>query len=152
MHRGSTALLLRVYSEIDMGEGQRTWLTSTLGTIPQLLELVQAEDMYQGESVLNANIRKPFLVFNFGNRTSEDISEELPGVSRQFLTIFIHDVPADYSRVDQIETALIYGLNQANSEPDAIITTRYLETSRDLDDQALGTIYRYVRLQLIRSR
>lgn len=131
--------------------GQRSWLKSTLGSITQLLEHMSADDMYQGESMLDANVSKPFLMFNFGNRTSEDLSEELPAVSRQFLTIFIHDVPADYSRIDQIETALIYGLTQANSKPDAIMTTRYLETSRDLDDQALGTIYRYVRLQLIKS-
>jgi len=134
-----------------MSEGQRTWLMTKLGSIPALLELVEAEDMYQGESMVNANVRKPFLVFNFGNRTSENLSEEIPEVSRQFLAIYIHDGPADYSRIDRIETALIHGLNQANSEPDSIITTRYLETSRDLDDQALGTIYRYVRLQLIRS-
>jgi hypothetical protein len=110
-----------------------------------------AEDIYQGESMLTANIKKPFLVYNLGNRTTEDLSEEIPEVSRQFLTIFLHDVPADYSQIDQMEMAVIHGLNQANSEQDAIITTRYLETSRDLDDQALGTIYRYVRLQLIRS-
>lgn len=132
--------------------GQRVWLKNRLGSIPELLEHMSADDMYGGESMLNANVSKPFLVFNFGNRTSEDLSEELPGVSRQFLTVYLHDVPADYSRIDEMEMAVIYGLNQANSRPDAVITTRYLETSRDLDDQALGTIYRYVRLQLIRSQ
>jgi hypothetical protein len=132
--------------------GQRVWLKTKLGSIPELLEHMTPDDMYQGESMLNANIPKPFLMFQFGNRTSEALSEEIPEVSRQFLTIYLHDVPADYSRIDEMEMALIHGLNQGNSKPDAIITTRYLETSRDLDDQALGTIYRYVRLQLIRSQ
>lgn len=134
-----------------MGEGQRVWLKQKLGSIPGLLDVMTPDDMYQGESMLNANVKKPFLMFNFGNRTTEDLSEEIPEVSRQFLTIYLHDVPADYSRIDEMEMAVIHGMNQASSDGDSIITTRYLETSRDLDDQALGTIYRYVRLQLIRS-
>jgi hypothetical protein len=107
--------------------------------------------MYQGGGMLTAEVERPFLVYIFGNRTNEDISEELPTVSRQFLSIYLHDVPADYDRIDKMELAVIHGLNLANSLPEHILTTRYLETSRDLDDQALGTIYRYLRFQLITS-
>jgi hypothetical protein len=105
--------------------------------------------MLQGESLLTAQLVKPFLVFRFGNRTNENLAEDMPLVGRQFLSIYLHDVPADYSRIDQLEMTVIHGLNLSNSVPDSIITTRYLETSRDLDDQALKTIYRYLRFQLI---
>lgn len=129
--------------------GQRTWLRNTLGSIPELLDFIPLERMFQGESLLTAQIEKPFLVFRMGNRTNEELAEDMPGVGRQFLSIYLHDVPADYSQIDRMEMAVIHGLNLASSEPDSIITTRYLETSRDLDDQALKTIYRYLRFQLI---
>lgn len=129
--------------------GQRVWLRTTLGSIPELLDNIPLDRMIQGESLLTAQIEKPFLVYRFGNRTNEDLAEDMPGVGRQFLSIFLHDVPADYSRIDQMEMAVIHGLNLANSRDEGIITTRYLETSRDLDDQALKTIYRYLRFQLI---
>ena len=129
--------------------GQRTWLRNTLGSIPALLDNIPLERMLQGESLLTAQLVKPFLVFRFGNRTNENLAEDMPLVGRQFLSIYLHDVPADYSRIDQLEMTVIHGLNLSNSVPDSIITTRYLETSRDLDDQALKTIYRYLRFQLI---
>lgn len=131
--------------------GQREWLRNTLGSIPLLLDFMPIDRMFQGAAMLTANIEKPFLVYIFGNRTNEDLSEDLPTVSRQFLSIYLHDVPADYDRIDKMELAVIHGLNLENSVPDRILTTRYLETSRDLDDQAMGTIYRYLRFQLITS-
>lgn len=129
--------------------GQRTWLRNTLGSIPELLDNIPLDRMLQGESLLTAQIQKPFLVYRMGNRTNEDLAEDMPDVGRQFLSIYLHDVPADYSRIDRMEMTVIHGLNLASSVPDNIITTRYLETSRDLDDQSLGTIYRYLRFQLI---
>lgn len=129
--------------------GQRTWLRNTLGSIPELLDFMPIERMLQGESLLTAQLEKPFLVYRFGNRTNEDLAEDMPEVGRQFVSIYLHDVPADYSRIDQMEMAVIHGLNLAKSASEGIITARYLETSRDLDDQALKTIYRYLRFQLI---
>lgn len=129
--------------------GQRTWLRNTLATIPELLDHIPLERMWQGESLLTAQLEKPFLVYRFGNRTNEDLAEDMPGVGRQFISIYLHDVPADYSRIDQMEMAVIHGLNLAKSPEEGVIAARYLETSRDLDDQALKTIYRYLRFQLI---
>jgi hypothetical protein len=129
--------------------GKRTWLINVLGASAPLLDFIPFERMLQGESVLSADITKPFLVYRFGNKTSEDLAEDMPDVARQFLSIYLHDAPADYSRIDEMEMAVIHGLNLASSEEESVVTTRYLETSRDLDDQALGTIYRYVRFQLI---
>ena len=129
--------------------GKRIWLRNTLGSSSPLVDFVPVERMLQGESVLSAQIVKPFLVYRFGNKTPEDLAEDMPDVARQFLSIYLHDVPADYSRIDQMEMAVIHSLNLASSRNESVVTTRYLETSRDLDDQALGTIYRYVRFQLI---
>jgi hypothetical protein len=129
--------------------GQRTWLRNTLGSIPELINFMPIDRMLQGESLLTAQLEKPFLVYRFGNRTNEDLAEDMPQVGRQFLSIYLHDVPADYSRIDRMELAVIHGLNLAGSASEGVITARYLETSRDLDDQALKTIYRYLRFQLI---
>lgn len=129
--------------------GQRTWVRNTLGSSAPLIDLIPIDRMFQGESLLTANIDKPFLVFRMGNRTNEDLSEDMPEVGRQFMSIYLHDVPADYSRIDKLELAVLHALNLASSAADNIITARYLETSRDLDDQALSTIYRYLRFQLV---
>jgi hypothetical protein len=129
--------------------GKRTWLRNILGASAPLLNFIPIDRMLQGEAVLTANITKPFLVYRFGNKTNEDLAEDMPDVARQFLSIYLHDVPADYTRIDEIEMAVIHALNLAKSAEEGIITARYLETSRDLDDQALSTIYRYVRFQLI---
>jgi len=132
--------------------GRRTWLVNTLGSSAPLVTFIPINRMLQGESLVTAQIAKPFLVYRFGNRTNEALSEELPEVTRQFFSVYLHDVPADYSRIDEMEMALIHALNLSRSAEQGIITTQYLETSRDLDDQALGTIYRYVRFQLITGR
>lgn len=129
---------------------RRTWLRNTLGGSPTVNDFVPLDRILQGESVLTAQIEKPFMIYRFGNRTNEDLSEaDTEDVSRQFFLVYIHDVPSDYSQIDEIEMAVIHSLNLANSAPEGIITTRYLETSRDLDDQALGTIFRYVRFQFV---
>jgi len=131
--------------------GKRTWLRNTLGSSAPLLSFMPIDRMLQGESLLSANLVKPFLVYRFGNKTTEDLAEDMPEVGRQFLSIYLHDVPADYDRIDEMEMAVLHALNLASSREEGVITTRYLETSRDLDDQALGTIYRYVRFQLINA-
>lgn len=128
---------------------KRAWLRNTLGSSAPLLAFMPIDRMLQGESMLTANIEKPFLVFRFGNKTNEDLAEDMPDVARQFLSIYIHDVPADYSRIDEMEMAVLHALNLAKSAEEGIISTRYLETSRDLDDKSLETIYRYLRFQLI---
>lgn len=108
--------------------------------------------VHQGESVLASTIPKPFLVYTVGNATNENLSEEDSTPERQFFQVYVHDKPADYTRIDQIVIAVKAKLKNVQSAEYGIITIRYLETSRDLDDNTLGTIMRYIRFQAIKER
>ena len=132
----------------------RTWLYSTLTNDLALASLLGvdltglAARVFQGESLDTRLTPKPYLVYTLGNKTDELLSEE-DTAARQFFTIFIHDDPFDFARVDSIVSRVksLLSLNQVKSS--GIIMVRHLETSRDLDDSTLGTILRYVRFQAI---
>ena len=87
-------------------------------------------------------------VYTLGNKTDELLSEE-DTVARQFFTLFIHDEPFDFTRIDTIVSRVKALLSQQQVKDSKIIIVRHLETSRDLDDSTLGTILRYVRFQAI---
>lgn len=111
----------------------------------------------QGGAVISATpkeLPRPFLVYHMGNATDEGLwdSEDNPEASRQFLTVYVHDNPADYSRIDEIVEKVIKAMvNSGGSVADRILMVNYLETSRDFDDQTLKTIHRYIRFQLIKA-
>lgn len=132
----------------------RTWLYSTLTTDPALATLLGVDlaglvdRVFQGESLDTRLIPRPYLVYTLGNKTDETLSEE-DTAARQFFTLFIHDEPFDFTRVDFIVNRVKALLSMSQVKSSGIITVRHLETSRDLDDSTLGTILRYVRFQAI---
>jgi hypothetical protein len=100
--------------------------------------------------MLTAQVEKPFLVYHLGNDTDEQLSE-VSSPHRQFFQIYVHDVIGDYSQIDEI-IKLVKDLLRARSNAGArVIVTRYLETSQDLRDEVLDTIFRYMRFQLVMS-
>lgn len=105
--------------------------------------------VFQGESLQNSTQVKPFLVYRLGNDTSEQLSEEDVHPHRQFFLVYVHDVPYDYQKVDEGCSLVIRAFRGWTSAADNIMQVRYLETSRDLYDSVLDTVYRYVRFQLI---
>jgi hypothetical protein len=57
---------------------------------------------------------------------------------------------ADYDRIDSVITLIKAAFRNAGGEA-GIWKAIYLETSQDLNDDTLNTIFRYVRFQLIRE-
>lgn len=109
--------------------------------------------IHQGESLVVAELKVPFLVYRIGNETnelfSEDDTEQQP--HRVFFQVYIHDRGGDYMRIDDICKAVINALRGGPYPEYKILRVNYLETSRDLDDAEMGTIMRYVRFQAVRS-
>jgi len=128
----------------------RRFVYETLGNYVPLQALV-ADRIYQGESLDKSTQVKPFIVYRMGNDTDMNFAEADKFPHQQFFLIYAHDEPADYSKVDDILNACIQAFRLANSVPYGITATRYLETSRDLDDAILATIMRYSRFQFIMS-
>lgn len=129
----------------------RTWLKQKLSTDPELIDWLKG-GFHQGESMDSANVEKPFLVYTIGNATDEQLSEEPEGPERQFFQIYIHDEGADYELIDQIVARVKTLLRNAGDKDSGILTTIYLETSRDLDDETMGTILRYIRFVSIKEK
>ena len=129
----------------------RQFIHETLKNDPTLQTLV-TERVYQGESLTSSQQVKPFLVWRLGNDTAEGLAEVDAHPHRQFFQVYAHDEPADYSQVDTMCEAVIGAFRAVSgSGVEHIYTTVYLETSRDLDDAVLETIFRYVRFQLVMS-
>lgn len=137
----------------------RIWLHQRLVADPALRDSLfadvdpmpaDAEDsVYGSHSLEGVPERKPFIVHDMGNDTSERLGEESTA-HRQFATIYVHDEGYDYTRIDQVITALKSLLDNSPSAPGfGVITCHYLETSRDLEDDQMGTIVKYARFQII---
>lgn len=97
----------------------------------------------------------PYIVYKLGNESTEDFSDDRD-ISRQFLQIWVHDYTdgevADYDRIDRIISIIRRVMRKLTSKDDANVwQVRYLETSADLDDDTLKTVFRYLRFQVIKE-
>lgn len=128
----------------------RQFVFEQLSGSAEITELVGTR-IYQGESLVKAEMAHPFLVYRIGNETSELMSEEEETPHRVFFQVYIHDRGGDYMRIDDLVKLIIAAL-QGGPFPDyKIYRVNYLETSRDLDDDTMNTLVRYVRFQAVRS-
>lgn len=130
----------------------REWLIAQLQASPGLVATV-GDRIYEGKSQgANRTPKSPYIVYTMGNETSEALSEDEPNPQRRYCQVWVHDQPLDYTQIDQLVTLVIEAVT--GGAPDAeygLIRGTYLETSRDLDDEATGTGFKYVRFQLVTS-
>jgi hypothetical protein len=106
--------------------------------------------MFQGSSMLTADLAKPYIVYHIGNDTSEHLADEHPA-SRFFFQVYVYDEVGDYTRVDDIGDRIKALLVGQGSPANGIMTTRFLERSQDLIDEVLRAGFNYLRFQWIAS-
>ena len=129
----------------------RHFIYGTLMTSPEVTDLV--DDRIWAKKTMTSSVEQtPYLVYKLGNSTPEDFSEERE-IDRQFFQVYVHDFndgqTADYDKVDLGCKAVRNAFHNANSAENKVWTTRYIETSQDLNDETLNTVFRYLRFQLI---
>lgn len=121
----------------------RQLIYDKLSTIPEFVRV------HQGESLTAAPKRErlPIAVYRIGNESPDNIGAGATA-HRVYFQVYIHDKPADYSRIDDLVVKVqnVFDLDGSVGEVVEII---YLETSRDLDDAFFGSIMRYVRFQAV---
>lgn len=124
--------------------------------LPEVADLVGGPTdprIFAKKTMTSSIERHPYIVYKLGNDTAEELSEERD-LTRQFFQVWVHDYfdgdTADYDRIDTIITAVKGVFKNAGGVP-GVWTTRFLETSQDLNDDTLNTIFRYARFQLIRE-
>jgi hypothetical protein len=135
--------------------GHRSWVYSQLTTDDRLDEFVEGR-IFPKKSMKSSVEDHPFLVYKLGNGTNAELAET-EDITNQFFQIWVHDYTdteaGDYLRIDDIIAELKRIFHLASSAEHGVISTLYLETSQDLDDETLGTIMKYVRFQsLVKGR
>ena len=127
----------------------RTWLVNLIKTDP--LIAADVDDRVWARNSRNTSVlTKPYIIYSLGVSSTMGLHDE-EDAEQQYLQIWIHDEPGDYSRIDRIADNLKVRLVGAGSAPDRVMTILWLETSQEFDDETMETFYRYVRFRAIRS-
>lgn len=135
----------------------RTFIYGTMVNFEALTDLIGGPEdprIFAKKTMQSSVEEHPYLVYKLGNSTSENLAET-EDIERQFFQVWVHDYQsqdiADYAQIDDVIKQLKAAFKLAGSKADGVWTTIYLETSQDLNDETLGTIFRYVRFQLIKK-
>lgn len=120
----------------------------TVNGVPETDAAVQ-ERFFAAGSMTSATTPKPFVVYLLGNSTDQQLADEDYDADRQFWQVWVHDRPADYTKIDAIQDRIRAIFKNGQSVPDKVLTTIHLERSRDFDDEILKTIFKYARFQSI---
>lgn len=136
----------------------REFVYNTLVQYNPLTALIGGSDnprVYAKKNMTSSIEDCPYIVYKLGNSTNMELAET-EDWERQFFQVWVHDyhdqkVVADYLRIDDVIAEVKSAFRLAGSKEDGVITAIYLETSQDLNDETLGTVFRYLRFQLIKK-
>jgi hypothetical protein len=105
-----------------------------------------ADRIIQANSIFTPPKEKPFLVIRIG--TTNPATPYQAGGVETYFQIWAHDDPGDYHVIDLVLAEVKKALLSAAREP-GFYEFRYLETSEDMEDDAMSTLVRYCRYQAI---
>lgn len=127
---------------------KRTWIYRRLMDNVPLVE----ERVFAKKGMTSSIEDTPYIVYKLGYNANEELAETVDA-ARQFIQVFIHDYSdgevADYMRIDDVIAEVKAAFWLQSSAEDGIIAVKWLETSQDLNDETLNTVFKYVRFQLI---
>lgn len=92
--------------------------------------------------------KRPFLVIAFSSEFGEINDGDVPVVTSQLLTLWAHDDPGDYTRIDRVLRNSQLALQGPVVEQGGIFA-RWQGNSGDLADPTYGTIVRNSEYKLI---
>lgn len=136
----------------------RRWVYERLTTYDDLVaEIGGLEDprVFGKKSMTSSVENTPYIVFKMGNSTAEGLTDDYrQDPERQYFQVWIHDYSdnetGDYLRIDRLARLVKDALHMPESIAN-LWTCIYLETSQDLNDDTLNTVFRYLRFQLIQK-
>lgn len=126
----------------------REWIAYNLTHNPELIILFEnlgldlKDQVSQGETMTSRIRSTPYLFYTLGFQTDLNLSETVRP-SRHYFQIYVHDRPAYYGNINGILSA-ISNLSLWTPHKE-VFGFEWMENSRDLDDDTLGTIMRYAR-------
>lgn len=134
----------------------RNFLYSQLCSIPSinLLGGIDNPRIWTKRSMTSAYTEMPYLTFKLGVDANLDLAEGLR-ITRQYFMVTAHDVDSDsqsdYGRIDTLLKEVKEQLHLANSTSGGVITTEFIETSQDFNDDTLNTLFKYSRFSFIKN-
>lgn len=136
----------------------RVFVYSTLVGTPDIADQVGGPEnprVFAKKSMTSNAEQHPFIVYKLGYSTDTGVTgedEELGIIENQFVQIWVHDytdeISGDYTKIDDIIESIKTRFRGASSPDNGVYGTSYLETSQDLNDDTLKTVFKYVRIQL----
>ena len=135
----------------------RTFIYRTLANNPGVTNLVGGASnprIFAKKSMTSSVEECPYIVYKLGNETSLDFAETHE-MSNQFFQVWVHDFHdgdvADYEKIDEVISAVKSAFFLASSGSDMVYSVKFLETSQDLNDDTLNTVFKYVRFILVKE-
>lgn len=108
------------------------------------------ETYVMADQAVDSPKARPFMILRWGPTTPG-----MGAVAVRTLTVWIHDAPADYTRIDRIALRLRTLLEGATAMQDTdggwLTQAEWAGTSDDLADDAYGTITRNIAFRVIGS-
>ena len=136
----------------------RVFIYQTMNSSTELAPIIGGPDnprIFAKKSMTSAQEEHPFIVYKLGYSTDTGITgedDDIDLIENQFVQIWIHDYTdtksGDYMRIDEVIAILKKIFKNASSPEDGVFAMQYLETSQDLNDETLNTVFKYVRFQL----
>lgn len=128
----------------------RSWAFQRLGGSTYIAALPVADRpvFHASGSLQGTPKRKPFVIITFGQELIDRRDADQASVTSNYMTLWVHDVPGDYLRIDSILLACQKELVGQVSIGSAI-AAQWQGNSGDLADDVRGTIVRNSEYRLI---
>lgn len=126
----------------------RTWIFQKLSNSLYIAEMnvVDRPTVHASGSLEGTPQRKPFLIITFGQEQVDRRDADQASVTSNFATLWVHDDPGDYLRIDSI---LIACQKELVGQVPGGIYAQWQGNSGDLADDVRGTIVRNSEYRLI---
>ena len=134
----------------------RTFVYGLMTNRPSLTDLIGGDEprIFAKKTMTSSLEVHPYLVYKLGNETNRNFSEGYD-ISNQFIQVWVHDYhdgdSADYMLIDKVLAEVKAALVGQQSGDDLVWNIEWLETSQDLNDDTLNTVFRYARFQMVKA-
>jgi len=126
----------------------RKWAYEKLLATPALLAVVPEAFIFGDGSLVGSPSERPFIVLAFGGDTAELNDGDAPAVTSRSLSIWVHDTPGSYERIDNVLGFIRNSLVGQVASPGAT-GCFWQGDSSDLADDNYGTIVRNSSFRLV---
>lgn len=125
----------------------RVWLYQRLSNDATIAAFV-ADRIYQSTMLTEAPKVKPFLTYRQTSDVGYFRGDDSHMIHRNGFMVFVHNIPGDYMLIDDIAGEVIRLFDNVVDQAEGIVRSDWVETSDDYRDEDMGTVLKYIRLQI----